>query len=163
MFLEGSCHCQSVRFSCESHHPLPYQRCYCSICRKTGGGGGFIVNTEADASTLKIEGKENVYVYRALIEREGEKVESKHERHFCKKCGSHLWAFNSNWPELLHPVAGAIDTELAMPPEYVHLLIDEDSRSSWVAVEGTEKDGRFPGYPDESIANWHRARGLEVD
>lgn len=40
MYLEGSCHCGAVRFGVESPHPYPYQRCYCSICRKTAGGGG---------------------------------------------------------------------------------------------------------------------------
>ena len=35
MKLEGSCHCGAVRFSVESHEPVPFMRCYCSICRKT--------------------------------------------------------------------------------------------------------------------------------
>jgi len=38
MQLEGSCHCGAVSFSLTSAHPYPYQRCYCSICRKTQGG-----------------------------------------------------------------------------------------------------------------------------
>ena len=41
MKLEGSCHCQAVRFSLESAQPYPFMRCYCSICRKTAGGGGY--------------------------------------------------------------------------------------------------------------------------
>jgi hypothetical protein len=45
MRLEGSCHCGAVRFRVESHTPYPYMRCYCSICRKTQGGGGYAVNT----------------------------------------------------------------------------------------------------------------------
>lgn len=40
MQLEGSCHCGAVTFSLESAHPYPYQRCYCSICRKTQGVAG---------------------------------------------------------------------------------------------------------------------------
>nr|WP_215729365.1 hypothetical protein [Pseudomonas sp. P42] len=28
------CHCGEVSFSLTSAHPYPYQRCYCSICRK---------------------------------------------------------------------------------------------------------------------------------
>ena len=44
MQLEGSCHCAAVRFSVESHQPVPYLRCYCSICRKTAGTGGFAIN-----------------------------------------------------------------------------------------------------------------------
>jgi hypothetical protein len=39
MLLEGSCHCGAIRFRVESETPYPYQACYCSICRKTAGGG----------------------------------------------------------------------------------------------------------------------------
>ncbi len=162
MQLEGSCHCQSVRFSCVSRHPQPYQRCYCSICRKTSGGGGFLVNIEADASSLEVIGQENTSVYQAMVERDGKTVKSSHERHFCKLCGSHLWGFNSGWPDLLHPVAGAIDTKLPQPSEHVHMLVEPSSRASWVPVEGTDNDSRFQGYPKESLADWHRARGLEL-
>jgi hypothetical protein len=45
--LNGSCHCKAVRFSLESETPYPYMHCYCSICRKTAGGGGFAVNIMA--------------------------------------------------------------------------------------------------------------------
>ena len=44
MLLEGSCRCGAVRFSLDSHTPYPYQRCYCSICRKSAGGGGYAIN-----------------------------------------------------------------------------------------------------------------------
>jgi hypothetical protein len=40
MMLRGSCHCGAARFSVESETPYPYLWCYCSICRKTAGGGG---------------------------------------------------------------------------------------------------------------------------
>ena len=42
--LEGSCRCGAVRFAVASHTPQPYQLCYCSICRKTAGGGGYAIN-----------------------------------------------------------------------------------------------------------------------
>lgn len=160
MLLEGSCHCQAVRFSVESHHPVPYQRCYCSVCRKAGGGGGFAINIEADAKSLKIEGRQHVRIYRAAIERNGRAEQSEHERHFCERCGSHLWAFHPGWPELLHPVATAIDTPLPLPPENVHMMIG--SKANWVAVEGTPQDARFEDYPEKSLADWHDERGLTV-
>ena len=37
MQLYGSCYCGAVRFSVEADAPVPYMRCYCSICRKTAG------------------------------------------------------------------------------------------------------------------------------
>lgn len=67
MLLEGSCHCNAVRFSLESHTPYPYMRCYCSICRKTQGGGGYAINIMGLAETLKIRGKPNISIYRVRL------------------------------------------------------------------------------------------------
>jgi hypothetical protein len=30
----------------DSHTPYPYQRCYCSICRKSAGGGGYAITVK---------------------------------------------------------------------------------------------------------------------
>lgn len=160
MLIEGSCHCGAVRFKVQSTHPVPYQRCYCSICRKTGGGP-YMINTEADANTLQVMGEQHVATYRALIERDGAQVPSRHQRKFCRECGSHLWAWNERWPDLLHPVAASIDTEMPPPPECVHMMVG--SKASWVEVEGKPGDAVFDEYPEESLANWHDSRGLTVD
>lgn len=48
MELQGSCRCGGVRFSCLSKTPVPYMRCYCSICRKVSGSGGFAINIMAE-------------------------------------------------------------------------------------------------------------------
>ena len=61
MMLRGSCHCGAVRFSLESETPYPYLWCYCSICRKTAGGGGYAINIMGQAETLKVKGKTSVY------------------------------------------------------------------------------------------------------
>ena len=63
MKLKGSCHCGAVTFSVDSHTPQPYMRCYCSICRKTAGGGGYAVNIMGDTRTLKVRGAKNIAVY----------------------------------------------------------------------------------------------------
>ena len=68
MLLKGSCRCGAVRFEVESHTPAPYQLCYCSICRKQQGGGGYAINLGALNDTMAIKGKENLGVYRAEIE-----------------------------------------------------------------------------------------------
>jgi hypothetical protein len=91
MKLEGSCHCQAVRFSVESAHPVPFNLCYCSICRKTNGSGGYGINLGGDYGTLLVEGRENVAVYRARMpEGNGGFTESSCERHFCRRCSSGL-------------------------------------------------------------------------
>jgi hypothetical protein len=114
LLLKGSCRCNAVRFEVESHTPVPFMLCYCSICRKQQGGGGFAINLGADYETLKIKGKRNLGAYQAEIEDdEHPQCEiSSGERNFCRKCGSALWLYDRTWPELVHPFASAIDTDL---------------------------------------------------
>ena len=69
MLLEGSCHCGAVRFSVESPHPYPYQRCYCSICRKTAGGGGYAINLSGSAETLLVWGASDRLIVPAYAQR----------------------------------------------------------------------------------------------
>lgn len=159
MKLAGSCHCGSVRFSVESPHPYPFNLCYCSICRKTAGGGGFAINLGADYNSLDVQGREHVSVYRArLSDDEGDESLSEGRRSFCARCGSALWVWDSRWPALLHPFASAIDTPLPVPPERTHLMLG--SRASWVRPCTGTNDKCFDEYPDESLAEWHERLGL---
>jgi hypothetical protein len=154
MLLKGSCHCGEVSFEAQSRYPYPFNRCYCSICRKTGGGGGYVINLSADAQSLKIKGSKQIKIYRATID----KVKSRAERHFCAHCGSYLWVSDSRWPELIHPFASSIDSDLPVPPEHTHLMLD--SKEKWVEVQAGKGDKYFPEYPDESIAAWHQRLSL---
>lgn len=160
MPLDGSCRCGAVRFSVPSHTPHPYQLCYCSICRKTAGGGGFAINLAARADGLSVEGGEAIGIFRAMLEEDGEAFESTGERNFCTRCASALWLFDPTWPDLVHPFASAIDTDPPVPPARVHLMLD--SKASWVEPDIRPEDATFPGYPEKSIEDWHRERGLWV-
>jgi hypothetical protein len=160
--LKGSCRCGAVRFSLESHTPQPYQLCYCSICRKTAGGGGYAINIMGDAATLKVEGERSVGMFRAEIRDEsGACHVSSGERRFCRSCGTALFVSDPAWPELVHPFASAIDSDLPLPPEKTHLLLR--FKASWVEPDIGPKDQSFDGYPEESIEQWHRKRGLWID
>ncbi len=154
MKLEGSCCCGVVQFSVEAYAPVPYLRCYCSVCRKTAGGGGFAINLGARAETLKVKGAANITVYNATIEGET----SPAERRFCKICGSALWVWDPRWPDLVHPFASAIDTPLPAPPEHVHIMLA--SKAGWVRVDAREGEAQHDEYPPESLAEWHRSHGL---
>jgi hypothetical protein len=162
MKLEGSCHCGAVRFALESAHPYPFMRCYCSICRKTAGAGGYAINLAGDHRTLKVTGRKNISVYRALMldEDTGKRQRSSARRHFCRRCGSPLWLWDPSWPDLVHPHASAIDTDLPVPPEHTHIMLG--SRASWIEVDPKRGDREFDEYPEESIADWHRRLRLEV-
>ncbi|QIN84907.1 GFA family protein [Rubrobacter tropicus] len=153
MLLEGSCHCGSVRFRVQSETFYPYQACYCSICRKTAGGGGYAVNLGAEAGTLEVEGRDNVSVYTASSRDRGSP-----ERNFCGHCGSFLWLFNPMWPDLVHPYASAIDTPLPKPPECVRIMLNY--AAPWCDIPANDRETHFPEYPEESLEDWHRRHGL---
>lgn len=161
--LEGSCRCGAVRFSAASHTPVPYQLCYCSICRKQQGGGGFAINLAADARTLKVTGKRHLGLYRAEIEDEERPhcEVSTGERRFCRRCGSALWLYDPTWPDLVHPFASAIDSELPAAPQKVHLMLKY--KAGWVEPDIREGDDAYQLYPVLSIEDWHKKHGLWVD
>ena len=152
--LTGSCRCGEVRFSADSHAPVPFMRCYCSICRKTGGGGGYVINLHADKATLKVEGKTAIY-HAVLEDNDGGCHVSTGERHFCPACATALWVFSPEYPELLHPFASA------KAPSLVHMMLG--SKASWVEPEIGPDDQCFDEYPGVSLEDWHRANGLWVD
>ena len=163
MRLEGSCHCGAVRFRVESHTPYPYMRCYCSICRKTQGGGGYAINIMGDAPTLSVRGSRHVSVYRARIASPGtaRRRLSPARRHFCSRCGSGLWVADPRWPEHVYPFASAIDTPLPKPPEDVELMLNY--APAWADVPPAGRThAHFGEYPREGIADWHARRGLTV-
>jgi hypothetical protein len=161
--LEGSCRCGAVRFSVLSHTPQPYQRCYCSICRKTAGGGGYAINLAADARTLKVEDPDHaIRVFRAEIVGDDGRCElSTAERSFCSRCAAALWLFSPEWPELVHPFSSAVDSPLPVPPSSVHLMLR--FKPDWVVPQIGPKDAQFQLYPEQSIEDWHKSRGLWVD
>ena len=148
MKLKGSCHCGAVRFSMESETPYPYLHCYCSICRKTAGGGGYAINIMGKAETFRKRGRTRVY----RASRGGG------ERHFCPRCGSALWLWDKSWPQWIYPFASAIDARLPVPKERQHVLLD--SKANWVRVPKGRREKRFREYPREAIIDWHRKRGL---
>ncbi|EPX75946.1 GFA family protein [Salipiger mucosus] len=160
MTLEGSCRCGAVAFTVQSHTPVPYQRCYCSICRKTAGGGGYAINLGALADTLTVSGWDWVEVYRAKIHRSGACEVSTGERHYCKGCATALWLYDPSWPELLHPFASAIDTDLPEAPERVHLMLA--GKPAWVPLPEGPGEVHFDEYPELSLDDWHRTHGLWV-
>lgn len=158
MKLEGSCHCGAVRFGCESRAPYPFMHCYCSICRKVAGGGGFAINLHAEADSLEVVGREHITVYRAYVDHPERITRSESERRFCSHCGSMLWVWDPRWPELIHPFASAIDSDLTAAPARDHIMLDD--KPAWVPVPDSPGDRHFDEYPDASLVEWHRRHGL---
>ncbi|MFT4715171.1 MAG: hypothetical protein ACI861_001719 [Paracoccaceae bacterium] len=153
--LSGSCHCKAVTFTVQSSQPYPFNQCYCGICRKTAGSGGYAINLAADFETLQIKGSENISVYRAKTTDvdTGKISESTAERSFCMLCGSALWLWAPEWPALMHPHASTIDSELPQPPQKWHMMLG--SKASWAVPIVIDGDRKFDAYPDESLTDWH--------
>ncbi len=161
--LEGSCRCGAIRFSVSSHTPVPYQCCYCSICRKQQGGGGYAINLGASTYSLEVSGADHLGLYRAAIaddEHEGCEISSG-ERRFCTRCGAALWLYDPEWPDLVHPFASAIDSPLPAAPSLVHLMLKY--KADWVVPQVGPQDAVFDLYPTQSIEDWHKERGLWVE
>jgi hypothetical protein len=83
------------------------------------------------------------------------------ERNFCKKCGSALWLYDPTWPDLVHPFASAVDSDLPKPPQKTHLMLKY--KANWVEPNVAKGDLEFDLYPEESIADWHRRNKMWVD
>ncbi|KAJ2747309.1 hypothetical protein GGI20_000644 [Coemansia sp. BCRC 34301] len=157
--LEGSCHCGAVEFMVDSVAPVPFMRCYCSICRKTSGGGGYTVNILGQAETLRItRGSDIVKSYRAVKDKsvpESEQVLCQ-DRYFCPTCASYLWARAEEWPQWVYPYASAIDSELPKPKRTASIMLG--SAAAWADPRGLAKDDEvFEEYPTFSLEQWHRA------
>jgi len=159
MLLEGSCHCRTVKFSVHSKTPYPFSQCYCSICRKLNGGGGYSINLMAETSSLKLEGKDSITVYRSAYNDRGVYEEDGlgySRRNFCKHCGTMLWNFNTKYPDWIYIFASAVDTPLPAPPEVRHTMIKH--KQGWVKI--SDHHQQFDQYPNESIEEWHKKRNL---
>jgi hypothetical protein len=159
MRLEGSCQCGKVSFTVESDTPYPYQLCFCSICRKCTGGA-FGCNIMGRRETLTVRGQRHLKRYHARVrphDGRGKVRAAEGWRVFCGACGTHLWLEDKRWPDGVWPNAGAIDSELPVPPSYVFLMTRY--KPAWVPWPKARAQ-KFAEYPKRSIAEWHRRRKL---
>src|SRR3546814_11503187 len=99
MHPQGSCRCGAVGFSCDAYAPMPFLRCYCSICRKTAGGGVHAVTLRAWADTPNVERARHVVVWHATIA--GRRSEC--ERRCSGSCGTALWVRDPSSTPLVNP------------------------------------------------------------
>lgn len=68
-----------------------------------------------------------------------------------------LWLWDHHWPELIHPFAPAIDTELPVPDEMVCIM--DSSKPAYVRwPEGKKTVHKW--YGNESLEEWHKKHNL---
>ena len=79
------------------------------------------------------------------------------KRSFCSNCSTMLWVWDYHWPELIHPFASAIDTELPAADEMVCIM--EGSKPAWARwPEG--KKTVHESYSGSSLEEWHKKHEL---
>ncbi len=161
MKLQASCHCNKVRFSCQSSEPVPFLKCYCSICRKLNGSSGYGINIGADFDSIELTGEEFIDVYHpgSKTYHSTPGIGKVSGRHFCRNCSSGLWNWDERWPELFHPYPSIIDTDLPEPAALTHIMLNY--KSNWVHLPNSNEDKFFDEYPDESLSQWHQRMGYE--
>ena len=156
MKLEGSCHCGAVRFTVEAPHPYPFNLCYCSICRKTAGGGGFAINLGA---LSRYAGGDRRRAHPELqtpawTTARPARASASSAAPAARRSGSGTRAGPSSCTRTPRRSTRA----LPVPPERTHLLLAD--RAPWVEPCVGPHDKTFDGYPDEGIAEWHERLGL---
>lgn len=156
--LDGSCRCGAVHYTVQSNTPQPYMRCYCSLCRKTNGGGGYTINIMGQANSLTVTGRDNLSEY-GFVRDDGQLSPAR--RSFCKSCGSMLWNYDPTYPDFIYPFASSVDSDLPIPPQTCHIMLS--SKPGWVTPDIRDGDQAFDTYPDQSIEDWHRTRNLWID
>ena len=115
-----------VRFRVESHTPYPYMRCYCSICRKTQGGGGYAINIMGDAADARGQRRASTSRLSRAHPEHGDDAQAPvaGAAAFLRACASALWVSDPRWAQWVYPFASAIDTPLPKPPEEVELMLN---------------------------------------
>ncbi|KAI5307702.1 hypothetical protein KEM55_007643, partial [Ascosphaera atra] len=67
-----------------------------------------------------------------------------------------LWLWDHHYPELVHPFASAIDTELPEPDSMV--CVSGDSKPEWARWPEGGKDV-YDRFGPDSIESWHKKHG----
>ncbi|KAJ5562120.1 Glutathione-dependent formaldehyde-activating enzyme/centromere protein V [Penicillium sp. DV-2018c] len=144
-----------IKYEPHSAHPLPQdsRRAYCSINpTRYSATSMSLPCTVIDIVSRKYSAIKN----RGTAD---EEVCSS-ERNFCSNCSTMLWLWDHHWPELIHPFASAIDTELPVPDEMVCIM--EGSKPAWARwPEG--KKSVHESYGADSLEQWHKRHGLFVE
>ncbi|RZK34525.1 MAG: GFA family protein [Hymenobacter sp.] len=119
-------------------------------------------NLGGDKATLKVQGEPYINVFHATLRDGDTATPSPAERRFCRLCGTALWLWDSRWPELVHPLASAIDTPLPTPPEVVQIM--RENAPAWALATSLGGDvariAQHHAYPAESLADWHTRHRL---
>ena len=130
--IEGSCHCGAVRYRINGELQ-GFVHCHCTTCRKING-------TVYGSSAMAAGG--------ALEVTKGEDDLERYEsnpgkrRCFCRRCGSHVFAYWEKTPETAIVRVGTLDSDPGVLPQ-AHIWVSH--RADWAASQ--DDLPRFPEAP----------------
>jgi ADP-ribosyl-[dinitrogen reductase] hydrolase len=117
----GSCHCKAVRFEIGSEI-YGFKHCHCHTCRKIHGTVyGSSALTSASGFRL-LEGNAQLQRYESSPGK---------RRCFCGNCGSHLFAYYEQDPEIIVLRLGTVDELEAIRP-VAHIWVSE--KAPWYSL-----------------------------
>lgn len=128
--IKGSCLCEKVKFEITGE-PFSLSYCHCSRCRKSAGVFSAVLIGKADDLTVT-EGHDEIGKFLAP------EPEGKHERCFCKTCGTSLGDLVTG--DIYVVAASALDDEPNMKPmAHIHTA----SKPDWYEI--TDDIKQFEG------------------
>lgn len=104
--MEGSCGCNAVKFKLNAV-PKKVVNCHCCFCRKHNGAAFSTYVVVAEADLEMTDGQEYVAVF--------EWYENGY-KHFCRQCGTPLYARNALYPGLCMVQIGTIEAACELTP-----------------------------------------------
>ena len=129
----GSCLCGAVRFEVSGAFEH-FFLCHCSRCRKDTGSAHAANLFSTTARLIWLSGEDSVTRYRL--------PGTRHEKQFCRLCGSALPGLHMDGAVLLVP-AGSLDSALNQRPD-AHVCLS--SRANW--DDGLDRISGHEGRPE---------------
>ena len=102
----GSCLCDAVRYTVRGE-PLIARICWCQVCQKIAGNG--TANAIFPAADIDVTGAMSSFISRADS---GNEI----TRHFCARCGTHLFASAAATPRFRALRLGTLDDPSSIRP-----------------------------------------------
>lgn len=106
----ASCHCRSLRLSCEGD-PAFVVMCHCESCQRRTGSS-YNLGAWYERASVQFEGDEKIYT------RTGEDSGSEYRFHFCPSCGANVYweSPSGDLPDMLGIAVGCFaDPEFPKP------------------------------------------------
>lgn len=120
----ATCACGQLRAVCEGE-PVRTSVCHCLDCqRRTGSAFGF--NARFARSSVRIEGEKKTW---SRVADSGNSLTF----HFCPSCGTTLYWFLHDLPDLIAVAAGGFADRTVPPPRIS--VYDESRRHAWVDIK----------------------------